>query len=169
VTILAPDPLWRPTATSTRNDRDLIRTYLGWPVTEGSLVELTQQMNSVAALSPSTVGQVQGWLDEIVNLEETQADEIDAGTAHLGSAEEYEGPIPGTTPTREQQQSQVGKLIWDTSLLKARYRFGSNARASAQGQRDERIQLLIGRIASALNVPRIAPQAAMGAGMLLRS
>ena len=68
--MLAPDPLWRPTATSTRNDRDLIRTYLGWPVTEGSLVELTQQMNSVATLSPSTVGQVQGWLDEIVNLEE---------------------------------------------------------------------------------------------------
>ena len=138
--MLAPNTLWRPTPSSTRNDRDLIRTYLGWPVTEGSLVELTQQMNSVATLSPSTVGQVQGWLDEIVNLEETQADEVDAGTAHLGSAEEYEGPIPG-----------------------------SNARASAQGQRDERIQLLINRIATALNVPRIAPQAAMGAGMLLRS
>ena len=167
--MLAPDPLWRPTLTSTRNDRDLIRTYLSWPVTEGSLVELTQQMNSVATLSPSTVGQVQGWLDEIVNLEEIQADEVDAGTAHLGSAEEYEGPIPGTTPTREQQQSQVGKLAWDTSLLKARYKFGGNARASAQGQRDERAQFLIGRIASALNVPRIAPQAAMGGGMLLRS
>lgn len=168
--MLAPNALWRPTANSTRNDRDLIRTYIGWPATEGSLVELTQQMNSVATLSPSTVGQIQGWLDEIVNLEETQADAVDAGTAHLGSAEEYEGPIPGTTPTRDQQQSQVGKLSWDTSLLKARYKFGSgNARASAQGQRDERIQLLIGRIASALNVPRIAPQPAMGAGMLLRS
>ena len=167
--MLAPDPLWRPTPSSTRNDRDLIRTYIGWPATEGSLVELTQQMNSVATLSPSTVGQVQGWLDEIVNLEETQADEVDAGTAHLGSAEEYEGPIPGTTPTREQQQSQVGKLSWDTSLLKARYKFGNNAKASAQGQRDERIQLLINRIATALNVPRIAPQAAMGAGMLPRS
>ena len=168
--MLAPNALWRPTPSSTRNDRDLIRTYIGWPATEGSLVELTQQMNSVATLSPSTVGQIQGWLDEIVNLEETQADEVDAGTAHLGSAEEYEGPIPGTAPTREQQQSQVGKLSWDTSLLKARYKFGSgNARASAQGQRDERTQLLIGRIASALNVPRIAPQPSMGAGMLLRS
>ena len=167
--MLAPDPLWRPTANSTRNDRDLIRTYIGWPATEGSLVELTQQMNSVATLSPSTVGQIQGWLDEIVNLEETQADEVDAGTAHLGSAEEYEGPIPGTAPTREQQQSQVGKLAWDPSLLKARYKFGSNAKASAQGQRDERIQALINRLATALNVPRIAPQAAMGAGMLLRS
>ena len=168
--MLAPDPLWRPTPSSTRNDRDLIRTYLGWPATEGSLVELTQQMNSVATLSPSTVGQIQGWLDEIVNLEEVQADEVDAGTAHLGSAEEYEGPIPGTTPTKEERESSVGKLSWDTSLLKARYKFGSgNARASAQGQRDERIQLLIGRIAGALNVPRIAPQPAMGAGMLLRS
>jgi hypothetical protein len=46
---------------------------------------------------------------------------------------------------------------------------GSNARASAQGQRDERVQALISRIATALNVPRIAPQAAMGGGMLLRS
>ena len=63
----------------------------------------------------------------------------------------------------------MGKLSWDTSLLKARYRFGSNARATAQGQRDERVQALISRIATALNVPRIAPQAVMGAGMLLRS
>jgi hypothetical protein len=167
--MLAPDPLWRPTATSTRNDRDLIRTYIGWPATEGSLVELTQQMNSVATLSPSTVAQIQGWLDEIVTLEETQADEVDAGTAHLGNAEEYEGPIPGTSPTRDQQLNQAGKLAWDTSLLKARYRFGGGTRASAQGQRDERIQALINRIATALNVPRIAPQGMSGAGMLLRS
>ncbi len=169
MTILAPDPLWRPTATSTRNDRDLIRTYIGWPATEGSLVELTQQMNAVATHSPSTVTQIQAWLDEIVNLEEIQADEIDAGTAHLGNAEEYEGPIPGTSPTRDEQLNQAGKLAWDTSLLKARYKFGGGARASAQGQRDERTQALINRIATALNVPRIAPQGMSGAGMLLRS
>lgn len=164
------DPLWRPTATSTRNDRDLIRTYIGWPATNGSLTELIQQMNTVAALAPSTVSQVQGWVDEIANLEETQADAIDAGTAHLGNAEEYDGPIPGTSPTRAQQLSQAGKLSWDTSLLKARYKFGSGARATAQGQRDERIELLTNRIANALNCRRMAPQgAAGGGGMLLRS
>jgi len=164
------DPLWRPTATSTRNDRDLIRTYIGWPATDGSLTELTQQMNAVAGLSSSTVTQVQEWVDEIVTLETTQADEIDAGTAHLGNAEEYDGPIPGTSPTRAQQLSQAGKLSWDTSLLKARYRFGGGARATAQGQRDERIELLTARIAQALNVQRLAPQGAGGgAGMLLRS
>jgi hypothetical protein len=164
------DPLWRPTATSTRNDRDLIRTYIGWPATDGSLTELTQQMNTVAALAPSTVAQVQAWVDEIVTLETTQADEIDAGTAHLGNAEEYDGPIPGTSPTRDQQLSQAGKLSWDTSLLKARYRFGGGARATAQGQRDERIELLTNRIANALNCRRMAPQgAAGGGGMLLRS
>lgn len=163
------DPLWRPNSSSVRNDRDLIRAYIGWPASEGSMVELSQQMNSTASVNPSTVTQVQAWLDEIVTLEETQADAVDAGTAHLGNAEEYEGPIPGTTPTRDQQLSQAGKLSWDTSLLKARYRFGGGARATAQGQRDERIQLLIGRIAAALNVVRIAPQPAMGAGMLMRS
>jgi len=164
------DPLWRPTSTSTRNDRDLIRTYIGWPATDGSLTELTQQMNAAAGLSSSTVAQVQEWVDEIVTLETTQADEIDAGTAHLGNAEEYDGPIPGTSPTRAQQLSQAGKLSWDTALLKARYRFGSGARATAQGQRDERIELLTARIAQALNVQRLASQgAAGGGGMLLRS
>lgn len=163
------DSLWRPNNTSTRNDRDLIRSWINWPATDGSLTELIEQMNSVASLAPSAVAQVQAWVDEIVNLEATQSDEVDAGTAHLGSAEEYEGPIPGTSPSRDQQLSQAGKLTWDTSLLKARYRFGSNARATAQGQRDERIELLIGRIASALNVRRIAPHGAMGGGMLLRS
>lgn len=162
--------LWRPTGSSTVNDRDLIRVYIGWPATDASLTELTEQMNSVAALVPSTVAQIQAWLDEIVTLEETQADAVDAGTAHLGSAEEYEGPIPGTSPTRDQQLSQAGKLSWDTSLLKARYRFGSNARATAQGQREERIEVLVGRIAQSLNVRRLAPQGpGGGAGMLLRS
>lgn len=164
------DSLWRPNNSSTRNDRDLIRTWINWPATDGSLTELIEQMNSVASLAPSAVTQIQAWVDEIVNLEEIQADEVDAGTAHLGSAEEYEGPIPGTSPTRDQQLSQAGKLTWDTSLLKARYRFGTSARATAQGQRDERIELLIGRIASALNVARVAPRGAGGgAGMLLRS
>ncbi|MBU6251222.1 MAG: hypothetical protein KGO47_08665 [Cyanobacteria bacterium REEB417] len=159
--------LWRPNSSNATNDRDLIRAWLGWPASEVALVELSQQMNVVATISPTTVPQVQAWIDEVLELEETQADAVAAGTAHLGNAEEYEGPIPGTTPTRDQQLSQAKTLTWDTSLLKARYRFGSGARATAQGQRDERIQLLISRIANALNVPRVAPQPVMGAGATL--
>lgn len=164
--IPALDALWR--ATSVTNDLAQVRMLIGWPASDASLTELVQQMNSVAKLSPTTVGQVQGWLDEITTMEETQADAIDAGTAHLGNAEEYEGPIPGTSPNRDAQLSQAGKLTWDTSLLKARYRFGTGARATAQGQRDERIELLTSRIATALNVQRMA-RGGVGGGMLLRS
>lgn len=170
MTLPTVSTLWRPNSSSaTVNDLALIRTYINWPASDGSLTELIQQLNAVAKNSPATVTQVQGWVDEIEELEETQADAVSDGTAHLGNAEEYEGPIPGTTPTRAQQLSQAGKLTWDTSLLKARYRFGSGARASAQGQRDERISLLVSRIASALNVqPRPKVSAGSG-GMLLRS
>lgn len=164
------DPLWRPNAgDATTDDLNLIRTWIGWPASEGPLIELGQQLNVVASLQPAAVAQVQGWVDEVVALEAAQAGEIAAGTAHLGNAEEYEGPIPGTTPTRDQQLSQADVLQWDTSLLKARYRFGSGARATAQGQREARIELLIERIAQTLNVPRIKPPGAMGAGMLMRS
>ena len=165
------DPLWRPNTTSPSvNDLALIRTYINWPASDGSLTELIQQLNSVAKNSPPTLTQVQGWLDEIQDLEETQADAVSDGTAHLGNAEEYEGPVPGTEPTRAQQLSQAGKLTWDTSLLKARYRFGSgSARATAQGQRDERIGLLVSRIASALNVQPLPRVSAGSSGMLLRS
>lgn len=169
MTLPTLNTLWRPnTSSATVDDLALIRMHIGWPASDASLTELIQQMNSVARLSPSSVAQVQGWVDEIANLEETQADAIDAGTAHLGNAEEYEGPIPGTSPNRDAQLSQAGKLTWDTSLLKARYRFGSGARATAQGQRDERIELLISRIATTLNVQRMA-RGGVGAGMLQRS
>lgn len=164
------DPLWRPSATSTTNDLVLIRTWIGWPATEGSLVELIQQMNALATNSPPDVTQVQAYVDEVIELEATQASAVADGTAHLGNATEYEGPIPGTAPTREQQLQQADVLQWDTSLLKARYGFsGGGPGATAQGQREQRMQLLITRIAQALNVPRIAPQPAMGGGMLLRS
>ena len=163
------DPLWRPnTASPSVNDLALIRTYINWPATDGSLTELIQQLNSVAKNLPATVTQVQAWVDEIRDLEETQADAVADGTAHLGNAEEYEGPIPGTSPTRQQQLSQAGKLTYDTSLLKARYRFGGGAKATAQGQREERIGLLVSRIAAALNV-RPMPAVGSGGGMLLRS
>lgn len=166
--IPALDALWRPSTSSTTNDLAQIRMLIGWPATDSSLTELVQQLNAVAKNSPATVAQVQGWVDEIATLEETQSDEVDSGTAHLGNAEEYEGPIPGTSPNRDAQLSDAGKLKWDTSLLKARYRFGTGARASAQGQRDERIELLTSRIAVAINVQRMA-RGGVGAGMLSRS
>jgi hypothetical protein len=164
--------LWRPNTGSTVDDLERIRTYIGWPGTQGSLTELIQQLNTVADLRPAMVTQVQAWVDEVADLEETQADAVAAGTAHLGNAEEYEGPIPGTSPTRDQQLSQAEGLQWDTSLLKARYRFGtgSGMAATAQGQRDSRIELLINRIAAALNVRRmVAPGAMSGSAPLLRS
>lgn len=164
------DPLWRPTATSTTNDLVLIRTWIGWPATDGSITELIQQMNALASISPPDVTQVQTWIDEVIGLEATQAGAVADGTAHLGNATEYEGPIPGTAPTREEQLQQADVLQWDTSLLKARYGFsGGGPGATAQGQREQRMQLLITRIAQTLNVARVAPQGAMGGGMLLRS
>lgn len=163
------DPLWRPNSDSDINDLELISTYMGWSGSEASIITLAQQMNSVASYFPAKVARIQAWLDEIVTLEETQADEIDAGTAHLGSAEEYEGPIPGTAPTREQQLKIADDLEWDTDLLKARYKFGSNSRSSAQGQRDERIYILQDRIATALNIRRMSPMPALGVGSLMRS
>jgi len=165
----ALNPLWRPTGADTTNDLVLIRTWIGWPATDGSLTELIQQMNALASLSTADVAQVQAWIDEVIALEATQAGAVADGTAHLGNATEYEGPIPGTTPTREQQLSQADVLQWDTSLLKARYGFsGGGPGATAQGQREQRMQALITRIAQTLNVARLAPQGA-SVGMLLRS
>jgi hypothetical protein len=145
------DPQWRQSADA--NDRELIRTYLNYPASDASLSMIIQQMNAVAAVSPVTVERVQGWLDEIIELEEIQTDAVFDGTAHLGNAREYEGVIPGTTPTRDQQLSQAGKLSWDTSVLKARYAFGDGTRSTAQGQRDERRGLLVGRIVQAVGIP----------------
>lgn len=163
------DPLWRPNGNSDTEDLELISTFMGWSGSEASVITLVQQMNSVASYFPAKVLRIQAWLDEIVTLEETQADEVDAGTAHLSSAEEYEGPIPGTTPSRAQQMKRADDIEWDTDLLKARYKFGGGVRASAQGQRDERINVLLERIATALNIRRMAPLPALGAGMLMRS
>jgi hypothetical protein len=145
------DIQWRQTADI--NDRELIRTHLNYPASDASLTMIIQQMNSVAAVSPETVARIQGWLDEIIELEEIQADAVLDGTAHLSNAKEYEGVIPGTIPTRDQQLSQAGKLSWDTSVLKARYVFGEGTRNTAQGQRDERRGLLVSRIVQAVGIP----------------
>lgn len=145
------DLSWRQTGVI--NDRELIRTYLNYPASEASLTLIIQQMNSVASVSPETVERIQGWLDEIIELEEIQADAVADGTAHLGNVKEYEGVVPGTSPTRDQQLNQAGKLAWDTSVLKARYSFDGSARSTAQGQRDERRGSLVSRISQAIGIP----------------
>lgn len=147
--------LWRSklaTPPAAVDDRELIRMHCGWGGHYEALEILTQRMNEVADIYPPTVATIQDWLDRIDVLEQDHADAVEAGTAHLANAEEYEGPIPGTAPTREQQLSTAGKLQWDTSLLKARYRFGGAAGAAgnADGQRRAEISQLRYRILDAL-------------------
>jgi hypothetical protein len=159
--------LWGPNSVRTVQDRSLLRAYLGLPASDEAMVYLSTQMNSVASVDPPSVVQVQAWLDEILTLEETGADEVDAGTAHLGNATSYEGLAPGKTLTRDEKLSQAKTLQWDTSLDKVKYEFGSNPRATAQGQREERINTLARRIATALNV-HVSGMGGMGGGVLIR-
>lgn len=159
------DILWRPnTSNAAVNDRELIRIYINWPATIASLTELIQQLNSVASISPPTVTLVQGWLDEIIELEEIQAGEINDGTAHLSNLQEYEGPIPGKTITQDDRLTQAGKLQWDSALLKSKLTFSSGPRSTPQGQREERIKTLIHRIAQSCNLQIYNPS-----GLLIRS
>jgi hypothetical protein len=147
------DTLWRPNANNNAiNDLALIRTYIGWPATVASLTELIQQLNSVASISPSTVVQVQTWIDEVIELEQTQADEVADGTAHLSNLKEYEGPIQGKTITEDIKTSQLGKIQYDTSLFKNKLVFSDGLRSTPQGQREERIGILTRRIMQACNL-----------------
>jgi len=160
--------LWGPNGTRTVQDRSLIRVYLSLPASDEAMAHLTTQMNSVASVDPPSVAQVQAWLDEILTLEQTQSDEVDSGTAHLGNATSYEGLAPGKTLTRADKLSQAKLLQWDTSLDKVKYEFGSNPRATSQGQREERISALTRRIETALNL-RVSGLGGMGGGVLVRS
>ena len=159
--------LWGPNNTRTVQDRSLLRVYVDLPASDEAMVHLSTQMNSVASVDPPSVAQVQAWLDEIITLEQAGADDVDSGTAHLGNATSYEGLAPGKTLTRDDKLSQAGKLAWDTSLDKVKYEFGSNPRATAQGQREERIGVLKQRIARTLNL-RVPGMGGMGGGVLIR-
>lgn len=160
------DPLWRPNASnSIINDRELIRTYINWPATISSLTQLIEQLNSVASISPATVVQVQSWLDEIIDLEQTTADEISDGTAHLSNLQQYEGPIPGVKLTEDDRRTQVGELQWDSNLLKNKLVFNGGMRSTPQGQREERIGLLIKRITQACNLQPYRGES----GLIIRS
>lgn len=116
--------LWRTTPI---DDRDAIRSYADAPATEVNLHRLTVAMNLMAEASPAAVARCKSWISEIEDLETIWADKVVSGTAHLGNAEEYEGPVPGTTPTRDQQLKRADVVEWDTNLLRVRYRSGSGA------------------------------------------
>lgn len=151
------DPLWRSTTTTPAaaiDDRELIRQHAGWHATWESLQIITLRMNEIAESYPPTVTAIQDWLDEITSLEQDHADAVADGTAHLANAEEYQGPVPGTTPTRDQQLKQAGPLQWDTSLLSVRYKFGGAAgpAGTADGQRQQRIGMLRARILESLGL-----------------
>lgn len=145
----AIDPTWRQAPSETQ-DLVLLQRYLGFAVTNSSLTVLIEAMNSTAELLPAAVTSVQAMLDEIVTLEESYADEVDAGTAHLANLKEYEGPIQGTTLTQDDRQTKLGPLEFDASLLKERKVFSDGT--SAQGERLKRRAELVGRIAQTLNL-----------------
>jgi hypothetical protein len=141
--------LWR---TSPRDDRELIRSYAGWPVSEYNLQILTTILNRAADVSPGTVTRCQAWIDEIETLEQDWSDQVGAGTAHLGNAEQYEGPIPGTTVSRDDQLKKADVLEWDTSLLRVKTTAGRRSEATASGVLGARIAQLQQRVLQALGI-----------------
>lgn len=144
--------LWRPTGSSTRDDRELIRSYAGWPVSAYNLTQLTTVLNRAADTSAATVTQVQGWIDAIEDLEETWADQVADGTAHLGNAASYQGPAPGTTLSRDDIKKRADVLEWDTSLLQVKYDSGNRADSTAGGVLAARMQQLKSRIFQTLGI-----------------
>jgi hypothetical protein len=163
--LAALDPLWRAT---NPNDRDLIREYAGITVSHTAMAMVTDLMNSVATVSPSTVPRVQAWIDEIIILETDQADLIADRTAHLGEVKVYEGLRPGVTPSRDDMRSEAGPVKWDTqSLYKVRIETGTGAGSTAAGQTNLRIADLKARILTAIGLQSGAPHP--GAFMLERS
>lgn len=144
--------LWRPNAGSTRDDRELIRSYALWPVSAYNLTQLTSVLNRAADTSAATVTQVQAWIDEIETLEQDWADKVSDGTAHLGNVQSYEGPAPGVTLTRQDRQKRADVLEWDTSLLGVKYQAGTRSDSTAGGVLGARIAQLKSRILQTLGI-----------------
>jgi hypothetical protein len=154
--LAALDPLWRAT---NPNDRDLIREYAGITVSHTAMAMVTDLMNGLATVSPSTVPRVQAWIDEIIILETDQADLIADRTAHLGEVKVYEGLRPGATPSRDDMRSEAGPVKWDTgSLYKVRIESGNGPGSTASGQTNLRIADLKTRILTAIGLHAGAPQ-----------
>ena len=144
--------LWRPNGGSSINDRELIREYALWPLSEYNLTQLTAIMNRIAQVSPAAVASVQGWIDEIETLEQSWADQVEDGTAHLGNVESYEGPTPGTTLTRQDRQTKADVLEWDSSLLKVKYQAGKRSDSTAGGVLHARVDKLKAKVFQTLGI-----------------
>lgn len=148
--------LWRPNSTGpapqSRDDRELVRQYAGYPASEPALVSITQQMNMTADISPAAVGKIQEWIDEIEDLEADHAGKVADGTAFLGNVSEYEGLRPGFTPTRAELVKKADVLEWDIeSLARVRIKTGATGgTGTATGMLNDRIQVLKGRVLGAL-------------------
>jgi hypothetical protein len=135
--------LWRPNnvgpSPKTRDDRGLIMAYAMWPISIYNIKIATSILNRVAEISASTVTNCQRWIDEIEDLDEIWSGKIAEGTAHLGNASSYEGPVPGKTLTRDDLKSKADVLEWDTSLQRVKYSTanGSGTEGAVIGQRME--------------------------------
>ena len=156
--------LWRITP---KDDRELIRGYAGWPLSVSNLTELTAILNRVAITSTAAVVQVQKWIDEIETLESDWADQVESGTAHLGNAAKYEGPAPGSSPSRDDLKKKADVLEWDTSLLRVKYESGG-AGGTAGAALGGRLVDLKGRIFQTLGIEPVAGGGS-GMAMLVRS
>ena len=149
--------LWRSTP---RDDRELIRSYAGWPLSVTNQTELTSILNRVALISASSVSQVQRWIDEIEALEADYADRVEAGREHLLNAASYEGPAPGATLTRDNLKSKSDVLEWDTSLLRVKYESGGSG-GTAGAVLAGRLATLKGRIFQTLGIHPVGGGQAM--------
>ena len=152
MTIPTLNALWRPNGGSVIDDRELIREYALWPLSEYNLTQLTATMNRIAQVSPAAVTSVQGWIDEIETLEQNWADQVEDGTAHLGNVESYEGPTPGTTLTRQDRQTKADVLEWDSSLLKVKYQAGLRSDSTAGGVLHARVDKLKAKLFQTLGI-----------------
>jgi hypothetical protein len=156
------NPLWR------ESDREAIRTYAAIPVTESGIQHLVSALNSVAALSPTTVTQCRAWIDEATALEAAYAGKVADGRAHLDSAKTYEGLRPGAEPTREDMLRQVDVLQYDTeTLYKVRITAGDGQMATANGASGARIADLQAKVLAAIGLSEMGYGASVG--VLLRS
>ena len=106
----------------------------------------------------------QRWIDEIEDLDEQWSGKIADGTAHLGNASSYEGPIPGKTLTRDDMKSKADVLEWNTDLQRVKYTTG-NADGTEGAVISQRIEFLKARLLRTLGIDPLDG----GGGVLRRS
>lgn len=150
------NPLWRPNQSGPspqdRDDREQIRQAAGLGATRLEIYTITMSMNDLAEVSAAAVSSVQGWIDEVIELEEVWAGKVIDGSSTLGSLREYEGPQPGAALSEDDRTQKIGPIEYDTSLLRVRMVAASehdSERAHVAG----RVELLRGRIVDTLALP----------------